>query len=491
MSNPTSPPPPIRIQAVAGIAVCNGLVLLVYTDKHGVGLPAGKVRDGESHEDALRREVLEETGVNVTRVVSCLGPETGDIYECHHYAIEVDSTPPKHGGDAVKAWWAHPDASSSSRFPMVYPLVLRVIAEQAIKRAREALEVVPECPCYADGFPATAAEVDHLRAELRAVKEDGLRTFTELEERRSTTKAVVALCEVDEKLSFVTSVALDACNGRYPGTTPPTRERMGSHDSVYQVALAVHRLGNALYDSERSLGEARSALRLRTAECVRETENAQRLRSEQVELMSSRGDAVRELDKLRPIVERVREYEESVFGMAFEDYARSIGSDLEREHKAFLEADAAYRNEAGHVDGLLYDLGRARAERDMMARMVLRGDMTSVRRMATDVLRPEAVAEMALSVEKHGVRLTGWPAQVIAETIVDAAKGSDDFICWNIYTPPGSRDDDRKRKLLVTAQWADGKSPVDVIAELREEVASKDREIAELRERLSRAGDRP
>lgn len=61
----------MKRKLVAGIVIRDGMVLLVHNTKHGsmrVEPPGGKVHPGEDPEDSLRREMLEEVGVNVTRM---------------------------------------------------------------------------------------------------------------------------------------------------------------------------------------------------------------------------------------------------------------------------------------------------------------------------------------------------------------------------------------------------------------------------------------
>lgn len=111
------------VQAVAAVAVRDGKVLLIRSAKHGVALPAGKVHPGESHEAALRREVREETGLAVTRVVRFLCTETEAAYHCHHYEVEVRGGEPVAGDDAEAAWWGTAEDAAGSAFPMVRELV--------------------------------------------------------------------------------------------------------------------------------------------------------------------------------------------------------------------------------------------------------------------------------------------------------------------------------------------------------------------------------
>ena len=74
-------------------------------------MPGGRVEAGESDESAVRREVLEETGLHVTvglRVgtVQRPGPE-GQEYDIRDYACGLAvATTPVAGDDAAEVQWA-------------------------------------------------------------------------------------------------------------------------------------------------------------------------------------------------------------------------------------------------------------------------------------------------------------------------------------------------------------------------------------------------
>lgn len=82
---------------------------------------------GESHEDTLRREVFEETGLRVTRFGRYLHTDTQPTFHCHLYAMEVSDDEPIAGDDAEAAWWGEPREVLESSIPRDYPLILDVM----------------------------------------------------------------------------------------------------------------------------------------------------------------------------------------------------------------------------------------------------------------------------------------------------------------------------------------------------------------------------
>ncbi len=62
-------PTPKHIVAVAGlVSDPRGRVLMIRSPRRDWEFPGGQVEEGESLTDALRREVLEETGITVSVV---------------------------------------------------------------------------------------------------------------------------------------------------------------------------------------------------------------------------------------------------------------------------------------------------------------------------------------------------------------------------------------------------------------------------------------
>jgi len=80
----------------------DGRYLVQYRLKHPVGLamPAGHINEGESPEAALRREILEETGLRVERAELCFHDsfrtpcaKNHNGHEWWVYNVEVSGTP--------------------------------------------------------------------------------------------------------------------------------------------------------------------------------------------------------------------------------------------------------------------------------------------------------------------------------------------------------------------------------------------------------------
>jgi 8-oxo-dGTP pyrophosphatase MutT (NUDIX family) len=74
-------------EAVRAIAVKNGHILMVKSNKGDFKFPGGGLKIGENHEDTLIREVREETGYSVMKVIE----KVGMVIERHIDEFEEDS----------------------------------------------------------------------------------------------------------------------------------------------------------------------------------------------------------------------------------------------------------------------------------------------------------------------------------------------------------------------------------------------------------------
>lgn len=70
--------------AVRGIIFNNNKILMIHSEVNGdYKFPGGGIKEGESHDEALKREILEECGLNVEKKGALLGElsEFRDAYE--------------------------------------------------------------------------------------------------------------------------------------------------------------------------------------------------------------------------------------------------------------------------------------------------------------------------------------------------------------------------------------------------------------------------
>ena len=91
-------------------------------------MPGGRVHDGESLLDAVRREVLEETGL-VVSVGAELGVVTRGAYVIHDFAATVVGGDLAYGDDADDVRWC--SADELAELPLV-PLLLESLREWGV-----------------------------------------------------------------------------------------------------------------------------------------------------------------------------------------------------------------------------------------------------------------------------------------------------------------------------------------------------------------------
>jgi 8-oxo-dGTP diphosphatase len=92
---------------VAGLIIKDGRLLLVHNIKHGLRIepPGGKIQDGETPEQAVVREIMEELGVS-SRPTSLLGMYTTDspegAFEVHMFLCDIIAGEPQHDREPEK-----------------------------------------------------------------------------------------------------------------------------------------------------------------------------------------------------------------------------------------------------------------------------------------------------------------------------------------------------------------------------------------------------
>lgn len=128
------------VTAVAAIIVRDGKVCLIRSKKNGYVLtPGGRLEPGETLDEALIREIREETGLTVTRIGRLLGVDKQPTYTL--YIVEADADGELVAGDdAAEAWWGTAEEVRDSAKPRDYPFILDVLRAQKKKQELEALD---------------------------------------------------------------------------------------------------------------------------------------------------------------------------------------------------------------------------------------------------------------------------------------------------------------------------------------------------------------
>jgi 8-oxo-dGTP pyrophosphatase MutT (NUDIX family) len=122
------------IDKVGGIILNKGKMLVSRNDDKTVFfIPGGKREDGESDLDTLRREIMEELGVNALypmfyKELVTMSHDFTDRLKIRSYFIDIDSEPTPNNEIAELLWI---DRNNYSDFNLSDPL--KVIVENLIK----------------------------------------------------------------------------------------------------------------------------------------------------------------------------------------------------------------------------------------------------------------------------------------------------------------------------------------------------------------------
>jgi len=145
----------------------------------GLALPGGFVLEGESIEDALRREVAEETGLRPSRVeqLRSYGPldrdPRGPVLSVAYLVILPEGGSPAPGGDAGAARWVPVDEIDK---PAALAFDHRTILDDGVERLRAKLEYSPLAVAFCPDQTFTIADLHRIYETVWGVRLD-LRNF--------------------------------------------------------------------------------------------------------------------------------------------------------------------------------------------------------------------------------------------------------------------------------------------------------------------------
>lgn len=131
---------------------------------------------------------------------------------------------------------------------------------------------------------------------------------------------------------------------------------------------------------------------------------------------------------------------------------------------------------AAQVRELESDANRAWTMLRRLARLVRDNQFLSARELAAGVLSPTRAATSLRLLSDGTVAGAGWAVELLAETLVEQLHtlGAENVCEWKLKLADG-------RMLTLTAQWLNGKSPMDLVAEARAERDVARDELEQLR----------
>lgn len=138
-----------------------------------------------------------------------------------------------------------------------------------------------------------------------------------------------------------------------------------------------------------------------------------------------------------------------------------------------------------YLDNALHQCSHDRALLGMLARAVQDESYEAAIQISKDILNPAQAESFKMMLAEHGARMTGWPVELMAMGLVEhlTIMGAKNHCQWDFNVP--ARDGHPARKLTVTAQWAEGETPIEVLRETRTELETARARIQELETALA------
>lgn len=193
-------------------------------------------------------------------------------------------------------------------------------------------------------------------------------------------------------------------------------------------------------------------------------------------------------------IEEIHGEMKGVYEQISEVYAKNAkaNQDLEaerRNHEETMRNLAGvrddYAQERALVDELMHAQGHTLALFHMLCRMVAQDRFDAATVLVEDILGDGDEDPMVVLREKHGIRMTGWPIELLAEGMSHMLRSNKAVNYGEFQVTTFDPETGEPEKLLLTAQWQDGKSPNELCKEAEAEVAALQAQVRELTEKLA------
>jgi 8-oxo-dGTP pyrophosphatase MutT (NUDIX family) len=130
------------VQVVSSAIIVDGKVLLLRRPKTAKSFPdtqslvAGKIEKGEDPEEAAKREIFEETQINVSKPDVALPPvyvrEGDTLWEVFPFLYRLEKADPVLNHENVDFEWVSPE-DLKTKIPKTVPLTYKVVTEMLKK----------------------------------------------------------------------------------------------------------------------------------------------------------------------------------------------------------------------------------------------------------------------------------------------------------------------------------------------------------------------